>query len=73
MDIFETASIKIMESKKNKYSGIGIGTCSALGVLLGTIIGKKSGNITTSIAIWLAIGVAIGSIIDYLLIRKNRV
>ncbi len=73
MDIFETASKKIMESKKNKYTGIGIGTCSALGVLLGTIIGKKTGNMSNSIAPWLAIGVAIGSIIDYLLIRKNRV
>jgi len=73
MDIFETASTKIMESKKNKYTGIGIGTCSALGVLLGTIIGKKTGNMSNSIALWLAIGVAIGSIIDYLLIRKNRV
>ena len=73
MDIFETESTKIMESKKNKYSGIGIGTCSALGVLLGTIIGKNSGNLSQNIALGLAIGVAIGSIIDYLLIRKNRV
>jgi len=73
MDIFESASIKIMESKKNKYSGIGIGTCSALGVLLGTIIGKNSGNLSQNIALGLAIGVAIGSIIDYLLFRKNRV
>ena len=62
-----------MESKKNKYSGIGIGTCSALGVLLGTIIGKNSENLAQNIALWLAIGVAIGSIIDYLLIRKNGV
>jgi hypothetical protein len=72
MDIFETASKKIMESKKNKYSGIGIGTCSALGVLLGTINGKNSGNMSNSIALWLAIGVTIGSMIDYLLFRKNR-
>ncbi len=62
-----------MESKKNKYSGIGIGTCSALGVLLGTIIGKNSENLSQNIALGLAIGVAIGSIIDYLLFRKNRV
>ena len=62
-----------MESKKNKYSGIGIGTCSALGVLLGTINGKNSGNLSQNIALGLAIGVAIGSIIDYLLFRKNRV
>jgi hypothetical protein len=65
--------LKNMESKKNKYSGIGIGTCSALGVLLGTIIGKNSGNLSQNIALGLAIGVAIGSIIDYLLFRKNRV
>jgi hypothetical protein len=61
-----------MESKKNKYSGIGIGTCSALGVLLGTINGKNSGNMSNNIALWLAIGVTIGSMIDYLLFRKNR-
>ena len=62
-----------MESNKNKYSGIGIGTCSALGVFLGTINGKNSGNLSQNIALGLAIGVAIGSIIDYLLFRKNRV
>ena len=62
-----------METKKNKYSGIGIGTCSVLGVLLGTIIGKKSGNMSQNIALCLAFSVAIGSIIDYMLFRKGKV